>query len=82
MLLAMINCFKIFWENDIMFKNKILIIYLCLLVILSISILFYKCSDDKLDTYQKSAEERIYDENADKKELQKVMKSIQQRDIK
>ena len=81
MLLAMINCFKIFWENDIMFKNERLIIYLCL-VILSILVLFYRCSDNKLDTYQKSAEERIYDENADKKELQKVMKSIQQRDIK
>ena len=63
-----------------MFKNKkIKTIILSSFLILIMAVIIYKC-DNRADndTTQKPAALRIYDEDADKKELQKVLKSLNQ----
>lgn len=66
-----------------MLKNKkVKTIAITSLLILIMSVVIYKC-DNRIDVdSQKPVELRIYDEDADKKELQKILKSINQKPSK
>ena len=59
-----------------MIKSDRLIIGLTCFIILLISTIIYKCSDNNkiISDHKTSAESRIYVEDLDKKELQKALK--------